>query len=213
MHIPSNILKYYLKDVYFFCGTSCGGKTTISKAFAEKHGLYWLDENALNQQMAQVATSEYQPMWCSNPPEVDLFNRPPQEFHQFLRDCGNEMLPLVLMELIRRSATQKVAVDMYNMPPNLALEIVAPNRIVFLVTTPERIVQDCYNRPGHTHLSEVIQGMPDPNKTRANCDAVLRIGAMHYLEELKHSGLYSIMRDDTSSIAHTLALVETHFGV
>ena len=33
MNIPNNILKHYLRNVSFFCGTACGGKTTISKAY------------------------------------------------------------------------------------------------------------------------------------------------------------------------------------
>jgi hypothetical protein len=48
MDIPVNVLKNYLCDVYFFCGTTCGGKTTISRAFAEKHGFQWLSEDVMN---------------------------------------------------------------------------------------------------------------------------------------------------------------------
>lgn len=47
MIIQDNVLKEYLKNVYFISGTPCGGKTTISRALARKHGLtvYDMDEH------------------------------------------------------------------------------------------------------------------------------------------------------------------------
>ena len=39
MIIQDNALKAYLKNVYFITGTPCGGKTTISRALAQRHGL------------------------------------------------------------------------------------------------------------------------------------------------------------------------------
>ena len=36
MNLQDNILKEYLKNVFFVTGTPCGGKTTVSKALGEK---------------------------------------------------------------------------------------------------------------------------------------------------------------------------------
>ena len=38
MIFQDNIMKEYLKNVYFITGTPCGGKTTLSCALAEKYG-------------------------------------------------------------------------------------------------------------------------------------------------------------------------------
>ena len=38
MIFQDNIMKEYLKNVYFIRGTPCGGKTTLSCALAEKYG-------------------------------------------------------------------------------------------------------------------------------------------------------------------------------
>ena len=46
MNIQDNILKQYLKNVYFVCGTACGGKSTLSRALAEKHGFLLYDADA-----------------------------------------------------------------------------------------------------------------------------------------------------------------------
>ncbi len=214
MNIANNILKHYLQNVLFFCGTACGGKTTISKAFAEKHGLIWLDEDTLNKQMAHIAEPAYQPAWCSRPTDWEVyFNRPYKEYHQWLSDCSDEMLPMELLELIRLSANQKVAVDMYNMPPRLAMELTEPNRIVFLVTTPERVVRDYYDRPGHRAIYDCIMGLRDPEAALTNCNKMLIHGNQLFLDELYTSGLFYIMRDDTSTVENTLMLVEGHFGL
>ena len=214
MNIPNNILKRYLHNVYFFCGTACGGKTTISKAFAEKHNLFWLEEDTLNKRMADIAEPEHQPAWCSRPTDWEVyFNRPYKEYHQWLSDCGDEMLPMELLELIQLSANRRVAVDMYNMPPKLALELTEPNRIVFLVTTPERVVRDYYNRPGHRAIYDCIMGLRDPEAALANCNKMLAYGNQLFLEALYQSGLFYIMRDEDSSIEKTLALVEKNFGL
>ena len=213
MNIADNLLKHYLRNVYFFCGTACGGKTTISKAFADKHGLIWLDEDTLNKQMAYIAEPEHQPAWCSRPTDLEVyFNRPYKEFHQWLSDCGEEMLPMELLELIRLSADRQVAVDMYNMPPKKALDLTEPSRIVFLVTTPERIVRDYYDRPGHSEIYDCIMSLRDPVASLENCNKMLMYGNQLYLDELYKSGLFFIMRDDSSTVEKTLMLVEQHFG-
>ena len=46
MIFQDNVMKEYLKNVYFITGTPCGGKTTLSCALAEKYGfeLFDIDE-------------------------------------------------------------------------------------------------------------------------------------------------------------------------
>ena len=46
MIFQDNVMKEYLKNVYFITGTPCGGKTTLSHALAQKYGfeLFDIDE-------------------------------------------------------------------------------------------------------------------------------------------------------------------------
>ena len=39
MIFQDNVLKEYLKNVYFITGTPCGGKTTVSAALGERFGI------------------------------------------------------------------------------------------------------------------------------------------------------------------------------
>jgi len=45
MHIAENILKHSLQNVYFLVGTACGGKTTMGRALAKKHGYIYHSDN------------------------------------------------------------------------------------------------------------------------------------------------------------------------
>ena len=43
--IASNIIKYYLKDVYFINGTAYAGKSTMVHMLAEKYGMIECGDN------------------------------------------------------------------------------------------------------------------------------------------------------------------------
>ena len=45
MFIENNILKHYLKNVYFITGTAYAGKSTMVKILAEKYDLIFCGEN------------------------------------------------------------------------------------------------------------------------------------------------------------------------
>ena len=48
MIFQDNVIKEYLKNVYFITGTPCGGKTTVSRALAEKYGFELFDVDEYN---------------------------------------------------------------------------------------------------------------------------------------------------------------------
>lgn len=52
MIFQDNVIKEYLKNVYFVTGTPCGGKTTISRELAKRYNLlvYDVDKQFCNQQ-------------------------------------------------------------------------------------------------------------------------------------------------------------------
>ena len=39
MELPDNIIKHYLRNVYFVSGGLCGGKSTIAKYLSQKYDL------------------------------------------------------------------------------------------------------------------------------------------------------------------------------
>ena len=61
MIFQDNVIKEYLKNVYFITGTPCGGKTTISRELAKRHNLlvYVIDEQFANH--LKISNAAFQP--------------------------------------------------------------------------------------------------------------------------------------------------------
>lgn len=55
MHIENNILRYYLRNVYFITGTAYAGKSTMVKMLSEKYGMIACGENFHNEITSKVA--------------------------------------------------------------------------------------------------------------------------------------------------------------
>ena len=208
MNIPNNVLKHYLKNAYLFCGTTCGGKSTISKTFAEKHNLLLLDEESLDPSTPENINANFHTDTDWN----KYFNRPYKEYYATLQANLQEKLPETLIKIIRASVNQPVVADVINMPISKAMELTERNRIVFLVTTPEIVMRDFHNRPSHKAILDCIMSTKNPNESLANDKRMLAYSTELYLEELRKTDLFYIMRGDDSAIESTLAKVEKHFG-
>ena len=213
MDIPINFLQHYLRDVYFFSGTACGGKTTISRAFAEKHGFQWLSEDVINDKYQALAKPEYQPAQYDCPSDwTEYFLRPVDEYNRWLTRISEEQAPLILLEAIRLSAVKPVAVDCAA-SLHMILDICPPDRVVFLVTDAERSARENLGRPDHQELNSFVESLPRADEIKENIRKLFIYGNAQSLDEIQRSGRFYIMRDDNSSIEQTLLTVEKHFGL
>ncbi|MBQ9703179.1 MAG: AAA family ATPase, partial [Clostridia bacterium] len=109
MIFQDNVLKEYLKNVYFITGTPCGGKTTISRELAKKYNLtvYDIDEQFENHLMN--SNSVYQPSMNTQFKNADeFFGRTVEEYKKWLLDNTREQLDFVILDLIRLSQNQVV---------------------------------------------------------------------------------------------------------
>ena len=64
MNIANNILKHYLKNVYFITGTAYAGKSTTVKMLADKFDMIFCGENYHSTVSDIVATPDLQPDIC-----------------------------------------------------------------------------------------------------------------------------------------------------
>ncbi|MBQ1445780.1 MAG: hypothetical protein IIZ14_00865, partial [Solobacterium sp.] len=73
MNIQDNVLKAYLKNVYFITGTHLGGKTTVSRILAERHHIpvYDMDDRFPFHQ--QISDPEHQPAMNQQFRDADEF--------------------------------------------------------------------------------------------------------------------------------------------
>lgn len=61
MIFQDNVLKEYLKNVYFITGTPCGGKTTVSRALGEKYHIQVYDIDEMFTSHQKLSDPEHQP--------------------------------------------------------------------------------------------------------------------------------------------------------
>ena len=64
MNISNNVLKHYLKNVYFITGTAYSGKSTAAKMLSEKYDMVFCGENYHYNITNQVADPQIQPDLC-----------------------------------------------------------------------------------------------------------------------------------------------------
>ena len=217
--IPANYWQHYLQNVYFFCGSACSGKTTMSRAFATKHGFHWLSEDMLNELYAKLADPIYQPSFFMQPVPGDIaawechFMRPVEEYSAWLDSNFNELLPLALIEASHLAKEKPVAIDCHLPIGCSVLDVILPNRIVFLVTDPQRASQEALRRPDHLGLNSFVESLPHRKEIRQNLERLYLFTATNYLEFIKNSGRTYIMRDERSTVENTLKLIEQHFGL
>lgn len=64
MKIENNIIRYYLRNVYFITGTAYAEKSTAVKLLAERCGLIFCGENYFTEVTDKVAEPSVQPDLC-----------------------------------------------------------------------------------------------------------------------------------------------------
>ena len=96
MNFQDNVIREYLKNVYFVTGTPCGGKTTVSRGLGEKYNIpvYDVDEMfPVHQRMSDV---KYQPSMNKSFKDADeFFGRTVEEYREWLISNTREQLELV----------------------------------------------------------------------------------------------------------------------
>lgn len=216
MYIANNILKYNLKNVYFIGGTACGGKTTMGKALSKKYGFIHFDDNYHTDNFsifAKLSNPVYQPA-CARVNKIresweDYFNKLAAG-DDMLEESAIEHLQFMLLEIIKLSKDNIVVADVH-LPVDLAKEITDYNKVAFLVTSPENVVKDFYHRDDHSDIYDLIMSFKEPQKSLNDLHIYLKWETEKFLKEVYESDLYTIMRDENSTVENTLSLLEKHF--
>lgn len=212
MIFQDNVIKEFLKNVYFITGTPCGGKTTISRELARRHHLliYDVDEQFANHK--KISNTTLQPAMHKTFKNADeFFGRTVDEYQKWLLDNTREQLDFVLLDLVRLSQNQIVLCDCH-LTLEQAAKITEPSRIVFLIKEPFHIIDDYCNRPDHQDFCAFINSASDVLKAKETCNATLRaLNEKPYID-IKESDYFWQERTSTSTIKDTVEKVERHFG-
>ncbi len=211
MVFQDNVLKEYLKNVYFITGTPCGGKTTIARALAAKHGfvVYDIDEQfPTHQKRSDV---KFQPSMNHNFKNADeFFERSVEEYAKWLIDNTREQLDFVLLDLIRLSQNQIVLCDCH-LTVEEADRLTDVSRVVFLIRDPMNLVEDYCNRPDHQGFSEFINSCTNVEGAKLTCNRTLQAINTERCNKIKNSHYFWLERTESSTVEATVYKVEQHF--
>ncbi len=213
MNIKDNVIKEYLKNVYFITGTPCGGKTVTSRALGAKYNIpvYDVDEQFPGHQ--RISDKEHQPCMNKSFKNADeFFGRTVEEYKNWLIDNTREQLEYVIMDLIKLSQNGPVICDCH-LTIDQSDVLTSPNRIVFMLKEPVDLVDDYCNRPDHQGFSDYIHSTTDFEKAKKTCNETLYSLNANKYHDVKNSRYYWLERDPNRSVDETVILVAKHFGL
>ena len=204
MKIENNILKYYLKNVYFITGTAYAGKSTMVKMIAEKYDMICCGENYHMPISNLVATAETHPDICYNKSLTDwkeFVTRAPEEYERWIYAVGREAAEFEVAELLSIAKDRKVVVDT-NIPLDILKEISDYNHVVVMLCPQSMSVDRFFDRddPDKQFLLNVIDSCDDPNAVMENYRKGLElINSKEHYDEYANSGFYTVVREDNGA--------------
>ena len=220
MNIEPNILKHYLKNVYFITGTAYAGKSTMVKMLSEKYDMVFCGENYHYSITNQVADPAIQPDLCYMKTMKDwkeFVTRSPEEYERWIFGVGREVTGFEIAELISLSRDKKVIVDT-NIPVDVLKEISDYNHIAIMLSPQSMSVERFFDRsdPEKQFILSVIDSCENSEEVMANYRKGLAlINSKEHYDEFLNSGFFTLVRENTDKdtkeeVCEKLA---KHFGL
>ena len=220
MEIKNNIIKSYLKNVFFINGTAYAGKSTMCAMLAEKYNLIHCEENYCANKFLEIATANEQPNMTYFKIHNDwqkFLNRTPVEYASWIDGNSRELAEFEIAELIRISAERSVIVDT-NIPVDILKEIAGYNQIAIMLSPQSMSVNSFFDRrdPEKQFLLSQIQKAENPEKAMANFkECLAMINSPKVYDDWMNCGFYTIVREDATSDTREeiLKKLAIHFGL
>ena len=220
MKIENNILKHYLKNVYFITGTAYAGKSTTVKMLAERYDMICCGENYHMAVSEIVATPETHPDLCYNRSLTDwkdFVTRTPEEYERWLYAVGREAAEFEVAELIAISQDKKVIVDTC-IPIDILKEITDCDHVAVMLSPQSMSVERFFDRsdPEKQFLLNVIDSCDDPAAVMENYrQGLARINSKEHYDEYANSGFFTVVREDNGldTREQVCDMIAKHFGL
>lgn len=201
MKIANNILKHYLKNVYFITGTAYAGKSTTVKMLADRYGMVFCGENYHSRVSDLVATPEAQPdiSFLNNLKDWKEFvARSPEEYERWIYSTAKEAAEFEVAELIAIAQDKKVIVDT-NIPVDVLKEISDYHHVAVMLSPQSMSVDRFFDRndPDKQFLLRVIESCEDSEAVMENYRRGLAlINSKKHYDEYANSGFFTVVREN-----------------
>lgn len=218
IEIESNILRYYLRNVYFINGTAYAGKSTMVAMLAEKYDMVHCGENYHAKNCDKFVTPEYQPnigYFQTKKDWQEFINRTPDEYARWIVGTALEATQIEIAELLRIPEGKKIIVDT-NISLDVLREISDYHHVAIMISPQSMSIDRFFDRDDaeKQFLLEQIQLAENPEKTMANFrECLARINSKECYDEFLNSEFFTIIREDTSidTRTETMSKLAEHF--
>jgi hypothetical protein len=220
MNISNNILKYYLRNVFFINGQSCAGKSTMVKMLAERYDMIACGENYHLEVFPEPLWSRFeQPAMCFLPGKIGWetwLNMTPEEHYRWIQAGTREATEIEVLECIHRAASGKKVIVDTNIPPDVLRQISDYNHVAIMTGIPEEASKRFFNRedPEKKMMLEQINKCKDPEAILANFNAWGEYKPPVDID-WEHTGFFTYKRTDyeTDTREEVLTVLAKHFGL
>ena len=220
MKIENNILKHYLKNVYFITGTAYAGKSTMVKMLADRYNMIFCGENYHSSVSDIVASPEIQPDICflkNLTNWKDFVTRSPEEYERRIYSTAKEAAEFEVAELISISRNRKVIVDT-NIPLEILKEISDYHHVVIMLSPQSMSVERFFDRndPEKLFLLKVIESCENPEQVMENYrQGLALINSKKHYDEYAESGFFTVVREDNEKDTREelCNVIAKHFGL
>ena len=219
MKLSDDIIKHYLKNVYFINGTPYAGKSTTCKLLAEKYDMHLCEENYRYGDFLSMTTPQSHPnmnYFKTMDSWEEFVTRDKITYSNWLKGVNEELIDFEILELISIAKDKKVIVDT-NLPHSILKRISDPSRVAYMVTTPEISANAFFEREDEEKqfLLSVIEKTDNPEKTLKEYRETIRYcNREQVVNSFKESGFFCLMRETLDDdINEKLHKIEVHFGL
>lgn len=220
MNISNNILKYYLKNVYFITGTAYAGKSTTVKMLSEKYDMVFCGENYHSGVSDVVANPENQPeiSYLNNLTDFrDFVTRSPEEYARWIFATSKEAAEFEIAELLSISKDKKVIVDT-NIPIDILKEISDYNHVAVMISPLSMSVERFFDRndPEKLFILNTIESCENPAEVMENYKKGLAlINSQENYDLYAKSGFFTVVREDNQKDTkeEVCEKIAKHFGL
>lgn len=220
MIIENNILRYYLRNVYFITGTAYAGKSTTVRMLANRYNMVFCGENYHIAVSDVVADPAVQPDLCYRRNLTDwkdFVTRTPEEYERWIYNSGREGAGFEIAELISLGRDRKVIADT-SIPLEILREISDYHHVAVMLSPQSMSVDRFFDRsdPDKQFLLSVIDSCENSEAVMENYRRGLAlINSQKHYDEYAQSGFFTVVReaDGRDTREEACDLIARHFGL
>ena len=220
MIIENNILRHYLRNVYFITGTAYAGKSTTVRMLADRYNMVFCGENYHIAVSDVVADPAVQPDLCYRRNLADwkdFVTRTPEEYERWIYNSGWEGAGFEIAELISLGRDRKVIADT-SIPLEILREISDYHHVAVMLSPQSMSVDRFFDRsdPDKQFLLSVIDSCENSEAVMENYRRGLAlINSQKHYDEYAQSSFFTVVReaDGRDTREEACDLIARHFGL